>query len=247
MRLALNIAINKQAIVDDVLLSYGKVIETPYPFDENQPTPVYNPEEAKRLISLTKYGKASSTMPTITLTTANTDDMKRVAEMIQKDWAAVGIETQLAVYEFSDLNQSVIKDRDYQALLFGTITSSPTDLYAFWHSSQRTYPGLNISNYVSNTLDTHLSTLREEHDEVARATAYQAVKEEFAEEVPGIFLFAPKLIYIVKDKVNSPLPNVSLDNASRFALVTDWYRYTERIWKKTFYEPLITVLQNSIH
>jgi ABC-type transport system substrate-binding protein len=173
--------------------------------------------------------------------------MRRVAEMIQADWAKIGVTTELAVYEYADLNQSVIRDRNYQALLFGTISSSPTDLYAFWHSSQRNYPGLNISNYVSNSLDTDLTTLRNEIDPVARAEAYASVKEEFYEETPGIFLFAPSLIYITRDKITTPLPVTSLDTSSRFARSTEWYRYTERVWKNTYYKPLLTILQNSIH
>jgi peptide/nickel transport system substrate-binding protein len=247
VRRALNMAIDKQAIVDTVLLGYGKVVETPYPFDTDQPAPAYNPEEAEKLLATTKYApKASSTL-SITLATGNSDDMRRVAEMIQADWAKIGVTTELAVYEYADLNQSVIRDRNYQALLFGTISSSPTDLYAFWHSSQRNYPGLNISNYVSNSLDTDLTTLRNEIDPVARAEAYASVKEEFYEETPGIFLFAPSLIYITRDKITTPLPATSLDTSSRFARSTEWYRYTERVWKNTYYKPLLTILQNSIH
>ena len=91
---------------------------------------------------------ASSTLE-ITLATANTDEMKKVAEMIKADWAKIGVTVSISIYDVSDLNQNIIKDREFQALLFGAITETPSDLYAFWHSSQRTYPGLNISNYVS--------------------------------------------------------------------------------------------------
>lgn len=248
VRQALNMAINKQAIVDEVLKGYGHVIETPYPFDLDQPTSTYNPEQAKVLLSQSKYIKknASSTI-NIDLATANSPEMKAVAEMIKNDWAAIGVNANIQVYEFSDLNQSIIKDRDYEALLFGTITKTPSDLYAFWHSSQRAYPGLNISNYVSNTLDKNLTTLRESDDELERENAYEAVKNEFIDEVPGIFLYVPELIYIANDKATTPLPDVSLDNSSRFLLVNDWYRYTERVWGKTYYQPLVSLLNNIIH
>src|SRR5206468_199548 len=104
---------------------------------------------------------------------------------------------------------------------------------AFWHSSQRAYPGLNISNYVSKKLDTNLETLRTSGDELARISAYEEVKKEFTEEVPGIFLFAPSLIYITRDQVVSPLPTYSFDHSSRFALIESWYRYTDYVWPKT--------------
>lgn len=247
VRAALQMAINKQAIVDEVLHKYGKVINDPYPFDKDTTSSVYNVEKARELLISSKILKKASSTIEITLATANTDEMKKVAEMIKSDWQKIGVNATLSVYEVSDLNQSVIKDRDFQALLFGTITQNPSDLYAFWHSSQRTYPGLNISNYVSKKLDTNLETLRTSEDELARISAYEDVKKEFAEEVPGIFLFSPSLIYITNDKVTSPLPIYSFDNSSRFTLIESWYRYTDYVWPKTYYKKLTSLLENIIH
>lgn len=247
VRQALQMAINKQAIVDEVLHKYGKVINDPYPFDENISSSVYDVIKAHNLLESNNTLKKASSTLLITLATANTEEMKKVAEMIQADWQKIGVQTTISVYEVSDLNQSVIKDRDFQALLFGTITQNPSDLYAFWHSSQRTYPGLNISNYVSKKLDSNLETLRTSEDISVRETAYESVKKEFEEEVPGIFLFAPSLIYITNDTVTSPLPSYSFDNSSRFALIESWYKYNDYVWPKTYYKPLLALFENIIH
>ena len=102
-------------------------------------------------------------------------------------------------------------------------------------------------NYVSNKLDRNLELLRSDSDVVARTAAYDEVKREFADEVPGIFLFAPSLIYVTNDKVTTVLPTVSLSNSSRFTLVQEWYRYSERIWPKTYFKELIQTLENIIH
>ena len=195
----------------------------------------------------TKAIKNASSTFDITLATANTDEMKKVAEMIKVDWAKIGVSATISVYEVSDLNQNIIKDRNFQALLFGAITQSPSDLYAFWHSSQRSYPGLNISNYVSKDLDEHLETLRSSSDVQERITAYDAVRKEFTDEAPGIFLFAPSLIYIINDKNNSTLPLYSYDSSSRFMLVESWYRYTDQVWPKAYYKPLLEMIENIIH
>lgn len=247
VRQALQMAINKQEIVDQVLLKYGKVIDTPYPFDTEATTTVYDINQARILLSSSKSFKKGSSTLEMTLATANTDEMKKVAEIIKSDWEKIGVKTTIAIYDVSDLNQNIIKDRNFQALLFGAITESPSDIYAFWHSSQRTYPGLNISNYVSKDLDDNLETLRSNNDQDERAVAYEAVRKEFNEEVPGIFLFSPSLIYIANDKINSALPLYSYDNSSRFMLVESWYRYTNNIWPKTYYKPLLEIIQNIIH
>lgn len=247
VRLALNMAINKQSIVENVLKNYGKVINDPYPFDEDATSSVYNVDRARELLASTKSLKKASSTLEIVLTTANTAEMRKVAEMIKNDWEVVGVHATLAVYEVSDLNQTVIKDRDFEALLFGSIIQTPSDLYAFWHSSQRTYPGLNISNYVSKNLDINLETLRGGEDEISRINAYDNVKKEFAEEVPGIFLFSPSLIYIARDQISTTIPTYGFDSSSRFTLIETWYRYTDSVWPKTSYKPLIAFLENIIH
>jgi peptide/nickel transport system substrate-binding protein len=246
-REALQLAINKQEIVEKVLLKYGKVTDSPYPFDIMATSSEYNPEKAKEILIKNKILKTSSSTLELTLATANTDEMKKVAEMIKGYWSAIGVNTTISIYDVSDLNQNIIKDRDFQVLLFGAITESPSDLYAFWHSSQRLYPGLNISNYVSKNLDENLDILRSEKDELLRNEAYAAVRKEFAEEVPGIFLFAPSLIYITNDKVTSQLPLYSYDNSSRFMLIENWYRYSNKVWPKTYYKPLLEIIKNIIN
>ena len=247
VRQALNMAIDKKEILNDVLKGYGKIIDTPYPFDDDQGESVYDVDKAKALLATSKYIKNASSTLTINLSTVNTDEMKKIAEIIKNDWAKIGVTTNISVYEISDLNQSIIKERDFQTLLFGTITESPSDLYAFWHSSQREYPGLNISNYVSNKLDKQLEILRDSDNELDRISAYEAVKKEFVDEIPGIFIFTPSMIYINNDKTVSVLPDASLNNSSRFSLIPLWYKNTERIWPKTYYKTLITKLDSIIH
>ncbi|MBP9715439.1 MAG: peptide ABC transporter substrate-binding protein [Candidatus Pacebacteria bacterium] len=248
VRKALQMAINKDRIVTQVLSGYGMSINTPYPFDQEQVKNEYNPEKARTLLfeNKTIQTSASSTFK-VSLITANTDEMREVAEIIKNDWEKIGVTVTIKIYDVSDLNQNVIKDRDFEVLLFGAITQTPSDLYAFWHSSQRNYPGLNISNYVSKDLDEHLEILRSSINEEERNFAYNELRKEFAEEVPGIFLFAPSLIYITNDKITTFLPNFSYDNASRFTLVENWYRYTDKVWPATYYKPLLEKIQNIIH
>ncbi len=247
VRLALQMAIDKERIVREVFYGYGKTLNGPYPFDANQGTSEYNPEKARELLLTNKTIKKASSTLEISLTTANTDEMKKVAELIKSDWQKIGVDASIKIYDVSDLNQNIIKDRDFQVLLFGAITQTPSDLYAFWHSSQRTYPGLNISNYVSKTLDQNLEILRESRDETEKLSAYDQVVKEFKEEIPGIFLFSPSLIYVTNDKNTSIIPEYSYDASSRFSFIEQWFRYTDKVWPKTYKKDVIQFIQNIIH
>ena len=75
----------------------------------------------------------------------------------------------------------------------------------------------------------------------------ETIAKEFKEETPGIFLFAPSLIYVTNDKNNTLLPLYSYDNSSRFMLMESWYRYTDMVWPKAYYKPLLEIIQNIIH
>jgi peptide/nickel transport system substrate-binding protein len=57
------------------------------------------------------------------------------------------------------LNQ-IIRNRDYEALFFGQIINHESDLYSFWHSSQRTDPGLNIAMYNNKKVDNMLEEIQ---------------------------------------------------------------------------------------
>jgi peptide/nickel transport system substrate-binding protein len=247
VRKALSIALDRGAIVDQIYKGYAVSLGTPYPFDENQGDVEPSLDQARLLLSKSKYMKKASSTLSVTLTTTNSDELRAVADQVQKSWNAIGVQTQVLVYEPSDVNQTVIKERDFQTLLFGTLVSHPSDLYAFWHSSQRSYPGLNISSYISQKLDKALTTLRESEDKGARDSAYDDVKMEFEDETPGIFLYSPMLVYVQKDNATTPLPASLTDASDRFALVHTWYVNKEKVWKGTYYPRTISILQNIIH
>jgi hypothetical protein len=62
------------------------------------------------------------------------------------------------IFDQGDLSQNVIRPRKYDALLFGEVIGRELDLFAFWHSSQRNDPGLNIALYANSTADKILSS-----------------------------------------------------------------------------------------
>jgi hypothetical protein len=60
---------------------------------------------------------------------------------------------EVKVFETGTLNQTVLRPRKYDALFFGQVVNQMTDLFAYWHSSQRSDPGLNIALYANPKTD----------------------------------------------------------------------------------------------
>src|SRR3989344_2751422 len=83
----------------------------------------------------------------------NSPELVKTAELIQRDLAAVGIKVNIKTFEVGNLNQNIIRPRNYDSLLFGQIINHESDLFAFWHSSQRKDPGLNIALYTNAKVD----------------------------------------------------------------------------------------------
>ena len=146
------------------------------------------------------------------------------------NWRKLGVEVQIEQYEQSGLVESVIRTRDFQALLFGLDINRTEDMYPFWHSSQKDDPGLNISQYTNITVDGLLEKVKTTKDEAERQKAITEINRIVSQEIPAIFLFAPNMTYVI-DKNISVTPMKKLDKPSdRFMNITDWHANTESLW-----------------
>ncbi len=98
------------------------------------------------LITKDPKTKKTTTLPlAFTLSTSNAPELVAAANLLKAQWAKIGANVTVKTYEPGDLTQQAIRPRAYDALLFGEIIGQDLDLYAFWHSSQRIDPGLNIA------------------------------------------------------------------------------------------------------
>jgi len=165
------------------------------------------------------------------LTTVNQPETVKVAGELQKDWQQIGVKVNLIIIA-PDKIQEVIKSRDYEALLIGQLLGLDPDPYPFWHSSQRTYPGLNLTSFSSPAMDKLLEDARSISDEKQRAEKYQAFDKLLSESVPVIFLFNPTYTYPQSKKIKGFNISKIISPADRLAQVSDWYIKTDREWGK---------------
>ena len=170
---AINQAIDKDKIVRDVLLGYGVTIDDPIPpnmikyheLEDKEPISRKDLlEKAQNNLSkdgwkigadgflektTTEKKKKVVTKLEFSISTGSVPELVKTAELIKQDLAVIGIKVDIKIFETGNLNQNVIRPRKYDALLFGTIINRESDLFAFWHSSQRKDPGLNVAMYTN--------------------------------------------------------------------------------------------------
>ncbi len=253
---AMNLAIDKNKIVKEILHRYGTSIDSPIPpnmliytdMSGNNSTISDNtqssdPQAAKNILTKDgwipdasgimskKVGKKPVMQLTFSISTGDTQELKQTAQYIKDDLAKIGIQVDIKPYEVGSLNQSVIRPRKYDALLFGQIISHDSDLYAFWHSSQRNDPGLNVSMYTSSKADKILESAITTQDENDRSEKYLAFADEIKKDMPAIFIYSPKFVYVVPNDIYGLKLNHITTNADRFNTIYSWYIQTDKIWK----------------
>lgn len=246
VRQALDIATNKQALVDEILSGYGQTINTPVPKEsektESVGTTTDRIQRAKDLLIkngwkenasgvFEKKDKTKTTTLSFSISTGNVPELKEAAMLIQSQWQAMGADVEVKIFEIGDLNQDIIKTRKYDALLFGEIVGRDLDLYPFWHSSNRNSPGLNIAMYTNSKVDKILDNIRKTSNKVEQQNQLDNFEKEILNDVPAVFTYSPYFIYVTPDKIRNVNLGLLTSSGERFAEVNKWYIETSNVWQ----------------
>lgn len=247
-RTALDAVIDRDELIRQTLRGYGNTTSTPIPKGfgiETQPTaPPITTDDARAILRDGGWEFSSdeqvwkkdidgvSTPLTVTISTVNTQDFESTGEFLRTIWGELGVPVTVKQFEQTDLTQAIIRPRDFETLLFGTQLGRSLDYYAFWHSSRKNDPGLNVAQYANITTDALLVDLRKEQDTEKRRSTIQAFVEELKKEVPAIFLYTPELLYVFPNKIHNAYFTGISEPHERFMNISDWYIETDSIWKQ---------------
>lgn len=227
VRQALDASIDRNALIDSVLEGYATPLYSPltlFSSSENQNT--YSIDEGKKILGTKDLSSA-----TLKISTNNVPELIAVGEKITETFNQLGIKTELDIRDINELTSTVIRPREYEAILFGNVINRDLDYYAFWHSSQRNDPGLNLSAYASIEGDKALQQARNTSDTAEKLSLLQKFEKEVINDTPAVFLYSPDFIYIVPQSITAQFPEIIVTSSDRFAQVYDWYIETETVWK----------------
>jgi peptide/nickel transport system substrate-binding protein len=248
VRTALNLAVDREKIVQEVLGGYGKALNSPIPKGllgiSNDIQSGLDLDKASSTLAKAGWIKNASTTIwekkkdkkttielAISISTLNTPDLTKTAEIIKQDWEKLGAKVEIKQFELGDLQQNIIRPRKFDALLYGEVIGRDLDFYAFWHSSQRNDPGINVAMYTNSTVDKLLEDARKTQDVSSRIEKYKKFEAEVIKDVPAVFLYTPDFIYITPNKIkNNELGIITLP-FERFINISNWYIETNKLWK----------------
>ena len=143
----------------------------------------------------------------------------------------LGAKINLETINLRMIQEDYIRPRNYQALLFGEVLEADPDPFAFWHSSQKRDPGLNLSLYDNKKVDKLLEEARQILDPETREKKYKEFQELLINDLPAVFLYSPAYLYPVDTKIKGiSFKNLSLPS-QRFSQIENWHIKTDRVWK----------------
>ena len=244
-RKALEAAVGRKNIVQSVLGGAGKVLHGPIPpallsgEDTDQELPPEERAEAARQIlrddkwefnEMTGLWTKNKQTLSFALATADTPELVATADALAKDWEAAGIKVDVQIYPLAEFNPNVLRPRAYDAVVFGEVVGRTLDLFAFWHSSQRNDPGLNLALYANASADRLLASARIETNKRERAKLYRDFVETLDDDKPAVFLYTPDFVYLLPKKIQGVQLGSLTSPAERFLDAYHWYTDTENVW-----------------
>lgn len=152
-----------------------------------------------------------------------------LAQAIQRDWAALGVEVNLEAVPYRQLIDNRLARREYQAALVDLDMSRAydPDPYPFWHQAEIT-GGQNYSQWDNRTASEYLEQARVIADRQARARLYRNFQVIFARELPALPLFFEIYNYGVDGQVRGVQVAPLFEPADRFNSIWNWYLVTGR-------------------
>ncbi|MBR5620923.1 hypothetical protein IKW75_00310 [Candidatus Saccharibacteria bacterium] len=189
--------------------------------------PEYDPESAKQMIADANLGDDQ----VIRLATAETGYFPALAENLKFQLENLGFKVELNMMPAGqDFLMNVIRPRNYDILIYEIELGSDPDLFAYYHSSQVSENGLNLSNFSNAILSDVILAARSTLDPTIRQAKFESFLKSWVSEVPAIGIYQVNLSYFVNKNVRSFSEDSRLVTATdRFSDVSYWA--TERTTK----------------
>ncbi len=255
VREALTLAIDKDKMIEEIFENHATIARGP--ISPNLPqyssstyaTEHISVEESRALlvkqgwkigpdgVQTRTVGKTAQRLD-FELTTPDLPFLTKTADLIKNQLQQIGVKITIKTVPVENIETEAIKPRTYQMLLFGNILRADSDLFSFWHSSQRFQPGLNLALYENKSVDKLIETARTTFDNATRTEALAKIQTQIYTDKPAVFLYSPLYLYAAPTGLGGFDQPLISSPADRLSNIYEWYLETARVFKnETSTEP----------
>jgi dipeptide transport system substrate-binding protein len=192
VRQALNMAINKQAILDAVFQGSGRVAKNPMPptlwgYNEAVEDYPYDPDRAKAMLEEAGVSDLRTDIWAMPVQRPYNPNARRMAELIQADWAKVGVEAEIVSFEWGEyLKRSL--EGEHQTVLLGWTAdiADPDNFLYVLLGCEAAEGGANRARWCHQPFDDLLRQAKQTTDRDERVRLYEEAQVIFKEEAPWV-------------------------------------------------------------
>jgi peptide/nickel transport system substrate-binding protein len=218
VRKALTMAIDRNAIIQNVVYGFGQPCTGPFV----PGSPAYNPDvkplafdpvAAKKLLAeagwkdtdgdgiLDKVINGKKTPFRFKLfTNQGNVSRERIATIVQQQLKEIGVAVEPQIMEWTALLSQYIDKKKYDAMIMGWQFNPEPDCYLSWHSSQMGEHQYNQVGYQNPEVDRLLVQGRETMNPQKRTMIYRRIHKILADDVAATFLYVPDALAAVHQR-----------------------------------------------
>jgi dipeptide transport system substrate-binding protein len=214
VRKALNMAINKKAIIDAVYLGTGVAAKNPIPpimwsYNDDVRDDPFDPAAAKRLLADAGYPNGFDTdLWAMPVQRPYNPNARRIAELMQADLAKISVKAEIKSYEWGEYRKRV-EDGEHMMAQFGW-TGDNGDPDNFLHTllgcEAARVGGANTAKFCFRPFDELVLKAKELTDQGQRIELYRRAQIIFKEQAPWFTIaHAVQLVPVRKEVVDFKL------------------------------------------
>ncbi|WP_413740517.1 dipeptide ABC transporter periplasmic-binding protein DppA [Sodalis sp. RH14] len=223
VRQALIQAVDKQSILDAVYLGGGQAAKNLIPpilwgyNDAVQDYP-YDPAKARQLLK--EAGLADGfaiDLWAIPVQRPYNPNARRMAEMIQSDWAKIGVTARIVTYEWGEYLKRA-KNGEHQTMMAGWTgdNGDPDNFFATLFGCDAAHNGSNYSKWCYPPFETVIQAARIESDPQKRAALYRQAQVIMHDQAPAL-LIAHSTVY---EPIRKEVKGYIVDRKHHFEIVS---------------------------
>jgi len=190
VRKALNMAIDKQVIIDVVFQGSGQIAKNPIPptmwsYNDAIEDDPYDPEAAKAMLDEAGVSDLSMKIWAMPVQRPYNPNARRMAEVMQEDFSKIGVNVEIVSYEWGEyLDKSKAKDRDGAVLLGWTGDNGDPDNFLAVLLGCDGVGGSNRAQWCNDEFEALIQKAKTVSDKAERTKLYEEAQVVFKREAP---------------------------------------------------------------
>ncbi|WP_116084855.1 ABC transporter substrate-binding protein [Tropicimonas sp. IMCC34011] len=190
VRKALNMAIDKDAIIEVIFQGYGEAAKNPIPptmwsYNDAVEDDAYDPEAARQMLEEAGVEDLSMKVWAMPVQRPYNPNARRMAELIQEDFSEIGVDVEIVSYEWGEyLERSSAEDRDGAVLLGWTGDNGDPDNFLAVLLGCDGVGGANRAQWCHEPFEEIIQEAKTLPTQEERAELYEEAQVIFKEQAP---------------------------------------------------------------